>query len=64
MKVLTIYADFDSGEVSRVVVTDGFKADTPLFRADVLKDCVGILTQMYDEANAEWQRSPLDQVQR
>ena len=56
MKVLTIYADYDSGEVSRVAVTEGFKADNALFRADVLQDCVGILTKMYDEANEEWQR--------
>lgn len=57
MKVLTIYASYDTGEVSRVAVTEGFKSDNALFRADVLQDCVGILKKMYDEANEEWQRT-------
>jgi len=49
MKMLgfRIYYDEDSGKLTRVEVGTDFAAETSLFRADVLKDCIEHFTEQY-----------------
>ena len=60
MKVITFYANQETGELSRVAETDGFINENTLFRADVLKDIRDCAEALYAEAvqelHEEWAR--------
>jgi hypothetical protein len=46
--VCVIYADYNSGELSRIKWKKDFKKQSNLFKADVLKDIIGELEVQYN----------------
>ncbi len=51
---INITANFECGEVEKVELTDEFKAGNSLFRADVLKDAIEQLQNLYENTVNEW----------
>ena len=49
---MTIYYDEDSGELEKVDEAPHFLNEDSLLRADVLQDCVGTLTYMYENSSS------------
>jgi hypothetical protein len=49
-RAMTIYYDEDSGELEKIDEAPHFKNGDSLLRADVLQDCVGTLTYMYENS--------------
>lgn len=49
-RAITIYYDEDSMEFMKVDIAPVFENETPLARADVLKDCVEVTTALYNES--------------
>ena len=47
---MTIYYDEDSGELAKIDEAPYFLNEDSLLRADVLQDCVGRLTYMYENS--------------
>lgn len=48
----TLKADFNGG-CGEVEITDEFKRESPLFRADVLRDWITELQELYRDARAD-----------
>jgi len=51
-KAFTVYYDSDSGEAIRLEMVDVFESESPLMRADVLKDAVFMVSGAYAESRS------------
>jgi hypothetical protein len=54
MRVLTVSCSREFGEMTSCKLAPEFSRESPLFRADVLKDLLEAVTEMYREAVADW----------
>lgn len=64
---MTVYYDEEDGELAQVKVSKSFEAEHALMRADVLKDILEQLTDMYNsslEGYGEELKSRRDAAQR
>ena len=55
-RVVTFWYDDDAGEVNKVDYGKDFIGETSLMRADVLQDCLGELSNVYEKSWKEFER--------
>ena len=53
-RALTFWYDEDSAQFEKVDIAPVFESESALFKADVLQDCLGVLTDLYRESAGEF----------
>ena len=54
-RAMTFWYDENSGEVEKVDISPVFESENALFKADVLGDCLGVMTELYNESVGNFQ---------
>jgi len=61
-RVLTIYYDDDSMELTKVAIAPAFELANPLGRVDVLQDCIEAIVDLYHQVMEDlpmWQQAQI-----
>jgi|15BtaG_2_1085339.scaffolds.fasta_scaffold01494_9 hypothetical protein len=53
-KVITFYFDEESGEMRKTQIHNDFDKTDNLMKADVIKDCLGYLENLYNKYNNKY----------
>ena len=54
-RAMTFWYDENSGEFEKVDISPVFESENALFQADVLGDCLGVMTELYNESVGNFQ---------